>query len=778
MVSEGMVIPCARLSMWIVIGLLAVLVGCQGQIGRSVPPAAPSIGDLASVTHQSRVTLSGAKPGGSSILINGEELVARDPLGTWSAVVSLPSDGSWTFEIRALDDRGQISPALMVSIIRDTSPPVAPTIDPVTSPASANPVVLSGTKEAGALVRLNGRRIIPPSAATTWSYQATLVPGPNTAAVTVVDIAGNESDPTTVSVTLTPTCAVPRPVFPLDRGAIVWGETFTWQVPSIAPSDGYRFELSASPAFDSLIDTVDTPLTLYVPTIPSPPGGVYFWRVGALDGNCGVSYGLTRMVTIGSTTGDINGDGYADAMIGVVGDDTVDRDAGAAYIYHGGPSPEVQPDIILTGEHRLDGFGNSVAKAGDIDGDGYVDLLVGAYLFDRDADQNDNVGRAYLFWGGPNMSTQPGLVLTGEQENGYFGVSVAGVGDVNGDGYPDVAVGAYRAAVTAACGGGTARLPAVGRVDVFFGGPRLTMDAKADVVLTGETTASPGDPASACRQGDEFGGRLAGVGDANGDGYDDILVGARGFDLNTDPSDPSVGQDAGRAYLFYGGPWLVGMGADQADVVFTGTATADEFGATVAGVGDTNGDGFADLVVGAPLRDGTAPDSGSAYWYFGGSGLSSTSSPVLLEGVAAEDNFGFSVASAGDVNHDGFADIIVGAFLAGPSDNGSATLYLGGAPPAGSPAATYTGETDPQSGDQFGLSVSGAGDVNKDGYDDVIVGAYHNDACCGLVGGDAGRAYIFPGSPSPTSRGAASDPTNDWIFTGRRPGDGLGIAVR
>ena len=694
----------------------------------------------------------------------------------------LPSDGLHTFEIQALDDRGQISPVLGVSIARDTSPPVAPTINPVTSLVSSNPLTLIGTKEAGALVRLNGRRIIPPSTDTTWTYQATLVTGLNTVAVTVVDAAGNESDPTTVPVTLapvTPTCVVPRPIFPLDRGAIAWGEGFTWQVPSIAPSDGYRFELSASPAFDlPLIDRVDTPLSLYAPTVPSPPRGGYFWRVGAIDSNCGVSYGLTRSVIIGSTTGDITGDGYADAMIGVVGDDTADRDAGAAYIYHGGPFPEVQPDIILTGEHRLDGFGSSVAKVGDIDGDGYVDVLVGAYLFDRDADQNDNVGRAYLYWGGPNMSTQPGLVLTGEQENGYFGVSVAGVGDVNGDGYSDVAVGAYRAAVTAACGGGTARLPAVGRVDIFYGGPRLTMDAKADVVLTGETTASPGDPASACRQGDEFGGRLAGVGDANGDGYDDILVGARGFDLNTDPSDPSVGQNAGRVYLFFGGPWLVGAGADQADVVFTGTAAADEFGATVAGVGDTNGDGFADLVVGAPLRDGVATDSGSAYWYFGGPGLSSTSSSVLLEGVAAEDNFGFSVASAGDVNHDGFADIIVGAFLAGASDNGSATLYLGGAPPTGSPAATYTGETTPQSGDQFGLSVSGAGDVSGDGYDDVIVGAYHNDACCGLIGGDAGRAYIFPGSPSPTSRGAASDPTNDWIFTGRRPGDGLGISVR
>ncbi len=762
------------LSKWIAVGLLVVTAGCQGQIGRSVPPAAPSVGDLASVTHQSRFTLSGTKPGGTSIIINGEELVARDALGTWNAVVTLPptTDGLYTFEIRALDDRGQISPPFVVSILLDTSHPGAPTVDPVTSPASANPITLRGTKEAGSLVRLNGRRIIPLSDSTTWSYQTTLVTGPNTLAVTVIDAAGNESDPTTVVVTLTPTCAVPRPVFPLDRGAIVWGAAFTWQAPSIIPSAGYRFELSASPAFDSFIDTVDMSSALYAPTSPSPPRGVYYWRVGAIDSDCGVSYGPTRMVTIGSTTGDINGDGYADAVVGVVGHDTTDHDAGAAYIYYGGPTPEVQPDVILPGQQLLDGFGNSVAKVGDIDGDGYVDVLVGADLFDRDLDQQDNVGQAYLYWGGPNMSTQPDLVLTGERAHGQFGVSVAGIGDVNGDGYPDVAVGAFNATVTAVSGGGTADLPAVGRVYIYFGGPRSTMDSKADVVLTGETTTSQRDSATGCRQGEEFGGRVAGVGDVNGDGYDDLAVGARCFD------DPSVGQETGRVYVFYGGPWLVGVGADQADVIFTGTATGDRFGTAVAGVGDTNGDGFADLVVGAPLRDGVAPDSGSAYWYFGGPGLSSTSPSLRLEGVAEGDNFGFSVSSAGDVNGDGFADVVVGAYLAGPLDNGSATLYLGGAPPAGSSAATYTGETDPQSGDQFGLAVSGVGDANGDGYDDVIVGAYRNDACCGKAGGDAGRAYIFPGTLSPSSRGAASDPTNDWIFTGRRPGDGLGISVR
>jgi hypothetical protein len=272
---------------------------------------------------------------------------------------------------------------------------------------------------------------------------------------------------------------------------------------------------------------------------------------------------------------------------------------------------------------------------------------------------------------------------------------------------------------------------------------------------------------------------VAGAGDVNGDGYDDLVVGARWYD--PDPLNPTFGEKTGRAYVFYGGPWFVGVGADQAvnftGVILTGAAIADEFGEAVAGAGDTNGDGFADMVIGAPLRDGTATNSGSAYWYFGGPMLSSTSTPLVLNGFAADDNFGFSVSSAGDVNRDGYADVVVGAFLAGTLDNGSATLYLGGVSPSSTPAATYTGETLPQSGDQFGIAVSGAGDVNRDGYDDVIAGAYHNDACCGLAGGDAGRAYLFLGSSPPTSRGAATD-LNDWVITGPSPGDGLGISVR
>jgi hypothetical protein len=189
--------------------IFLALAACQGPIGRSVGPDTPSIGDLAAVTHETRLTLSGTKSAPSSIFIDGEEVVARDALTTWAAVVVLSLEGTNTFEIKALDDRGQISQPLLVPIVRDTFPPAAPTVT-VTLPTTTNPVELTGTKEVGSLVRLDGRVIVPKSDATAWTYQATVAgTNPKTLTFTAVDAAGNESAATPVSVTLT--TRAPRP---------------------------------------------------------------------------------------------------------------------------------------------------------------------------------------------------------------------------------------------------------------------------------------------------------------------------------------------------------------------------------------------------------------------------------------------------------------------------------------------------------------------------------------------------------------------------------------
>jgi large repetitive protein len=209
---------------------------------------------------------------------------------------------------------------------------------------------------------------------------------------------------------------------------------------------------------------------------------------------------------------------------------------------------------------------------------------------------------------------------------------------------------------------------------------------------------------------------VSGADDVNNDGYADLIVGANGNDAG--------GSDAGRAYVYSGqtGALLY---------TFTGEAANDWFGFSVSGAGDVNKDGYADLIVGAYRNDAGGNNAGRAYVYSGQAGTLL----YTFTGEAAVDSFGVSVSGAGDVNNDGYADLIVGASGndAGGSDAGRAYVYGG---MSGSLLCSFDGQT---SNDEFGVSVSGAGDVNNDGYDEVIAGAAVNDA----GGSDAGRAYVF-----------------------------------
>jgi hypothetical protein len=759
---------------------LTALISCQ-QTGSTGGPPPPLIGTLPEATRHDRVVLSGTKASGTAIVVDGFQRVPRDGQTLWATMVDLPSEGENTFILHAMDDLGNLSETVTVTLSRDTVHPDPPTVSaPAVSPA--NPVALSGTKEANTFIRLNGRRITEASADETWTYEATLrynqiIPGVNTFTLTAVDAAGNESDPVSVVVTLTTFCEEPpQPVFPLDNASIRWGRAFSWT--QQVPTGSYVFDLSVSPAFDTFVLEAEPILvtTQFVPPGPPPPIGAYYWRVGAVDPVCGTSYGLTRKVIVGGATGDVTGDGFADVIVGVWADDQAGDDAGAAYLYKGGAIRDVSVDTVILGQNSGDGFGSSVAKAGDLDRDGFEELLVGAMWADRNRDVDDDSGAAYLYWGGSAPATAPTLILRGETDRSHMGNSVAGVGDVNGDGYPDIAIGAYQTAVAAACDGGTRTLAGVGRVYILFGGPRDRLDAVPDVVLTGETAQIAGDSTSPCREGDEFGFQVAGGGDVNGDGYDDLVVGARGFDTSVDPP---AGVNSGRMYLFFGGPWVIGVGAEQADVIRTGASAGDEFGTAVAGVGDTDGDGFADLLVGAPLRDLGGIDSGSVSRYLGRS--TGVSAPIEINGIAGNDNFGAVLSPLGDVNGDGFSDFVVGAYLAGPDDNGAASYFIG---PTATKLGTIVGQTDlsepgdPLDGDWFGSAVVGPGDVDGDGFDDSVVGGYRHDACLNnpLFCDDAGRAYVIIG-PAIADRVAAGDP-RDWLLTGFNPGDNLGSSLR
>ncbi len=581
--------------------------------------------------------------------------------------------------------------------------------------------------------------------------------------------------------------------------------------------------------------------------------------------------------------GDFNGDGHADVIIGAPGQDGGGTDVGRAYVFYGGVDPDGAADLWFSGWASWDWFGGSVACAGDVNGDGYDDLIVGAPGYDG---AGSEAGVAVVYYGGPHPDSSADLGFHGGAAGDYFGNAVAGAGDVNGDGYDDVIAGAH---------GNDAGGTNAGRAYVYLGG--MLPDGTADLTMTGAAA------------GDYFGYPVATAADLNADGYDDVIVGAYGNDFagpdagrihvvtvrpyeivapdggeqwvagrpatvrwlghgvadlaisydggsswtalaatvggaedntfaltspsidtrfakvrvseagvpvthaTSDVSDgvfrivlpespPAVASRLGRTFAgsepgdwfgysasgagdvngdgyadvivgaarhdaagFDAGQAYVyyqGPGADAtADLTLGGEAPGDYFGHSVDGAGDVNGDGYADVIVGAYHNDAAGPDAGRAYVYFGGPGADAVAD-LVLTGDAGHDDFGTSVGGAGDVNGDGFADVIVGAIQA-DTGTGRAHVYFGGPAPDASPDLTLAGESID---DRFGVCVSGAGDVNGDGYADVIVGAIQNSA----GGYWAGRAYVYHGGP-------AADAVADLTLTGEAVHDFFGHSV-
>ncbi len=384
-----------------------------------------------------------------------------------------------------------------------------------------------------------------------------------------------------------------------------------------------------------------------------------------------------------SSAGDVNGDGYSDLIVGAPG---INSNTGIAYIYYGGAVMNNIADITLTGEAAGNRFGVSISSAGDVNGDGYSDVIVGADGY------NLNTGRAYIYFGGVLMNSIADVILNGETQSSFFGLPVSGAGDVNGDGFSDVIVGVPNHSSW------------TGRAYIYFGG--ATMNNVADVTMTGETANN------------EFGSTVSCAGDLNGDGYDDVIVGA-----------PLYSSGTGRAYAYYGGVSMNSI----ADVTMTGEGVYNYFGWSVSSAGDVNGDGFSDVIIGA---DGYSSDTGRVYIFWGGASMNNISD-VTITGEIQFGRFGGRVSSALDANGDGFSDVIVGAFGGGINNNaGRAYILYGGAVMDSIADVTLTGEA---ANNYFGSALS-AGDVNGDGYSDVIVGAYRFD-------NQRGKAYIYLSSP-------------------------------
>lgn len=417
-----------------------------------------------------------------------------------------------------------------------------------------------------------------------------------------------------------------------------------------------------------------------------------------------------------ASAGDVNGDGYDDILVGASEWDGFFSNEGRALLFLGSATgPSNTPDWSAYGNQGDSSFGHAVACAGDVNGDGFDDVVVGAYRFDL---LNADEGAAFVYLGSPTgLALSPVWTMVSFQPNAAFGRSVAGAGDVNGDGYDDVLIGASQFA------NGQAN---EGRAYIFLGsasGPATTAWWTAE-----------SDWANA-----QFGGSVSSAGDVNGDGLADIVIGADAY---------TNGQSVeGKAYVFLGDPNA--MSTTPAWSIESNAAQA-RFGRSVAGAGDVNGDGYADVVAGAPGYNNGNGNDGRAFVYIGGpTGLALTPLWQFINHGTGLAQFGGSVACAGDVNRDGYADMVVGEkdYESGQSREGRALVFAGA--PSGpylNPVWTY----EPNVADaEAGNSVAGAGDVNGDGWPDVLVGV--SSWSSGIF--NQGRVLLFFGN-APSQPGA------------------------
>ena len=455
-----------------------------------------------------------------------------------------------------------------------------------------------------------------------------------------------------------------------------------------------------------------------------------------------------RSGTSVSTAGDINGDGYADILIGAPDADPYGNTEGEAYVVFGkasGFAPTVNLDALngndgftLEGIGLDDETGYSVSTAGDINGDGYADILIGA------PGANDSAGAVYLIFGkNSNFSASldlleldgsNGFVVDAPDEDTWFGDSVSTAGDINGDGYSDILIGAPNADPGGVYNAGKAYLM-FGKTGNFSANINLSsLDGTNGFVMHGIHSYA------------RLGYSVSTAGDVNGDGYSDLLIGSP---YTVAPN--ALENNGGDAYLVFGKSdnFSANINVSALDgtngVRIVGNATGPEdgrFGFSVSTAGDVNGDGYADLLLGEPFG-GQDPEEGRAYVVYGkATGFGSTSHypyDGIFTGVLEADRAGWSVSTAGDVNRDGYTDILIGAPYRNSTDDELETdlqeageTYLVFGKSEGFESSTQLASLDGTNGivikgvqpnDHSGWSVSMAGDINGDGYADVLIGA-------------------------------------------------------
>jgi hypothetical protein len=401
--------------------------------------------------------------------------------------------------------------------------------------------------------------------------------------------------------------------------------------------------------------------------------------------------------------GDTDGDGHDDLIVGAPRE-------GLAYVWRGAAAGPGTAASWQAG-HPYEGsdYGYSVAWAGDVNGDGYDDVVAGEPFH---VVQDGGEGAAFLYFGSSRgLSILPAWSVTGAGAGAWLGSVVGTAGDVDRDGYDDLLVGAM----------GIGEDSEFRATAYLYRGSRGGPGASPVWSVAGE---QPGSPV--------IGTWLSGAGDVNGDGYADVIVGTH-FHGNGETNE-------GRADLYLGSPSGPGPSPDW---TAEGNAAGALFGMSVGSAGDTDGDGYGDVLIGAPgLR--------KVFVYRGSAQGLGASPPVFLEGRQAGSRFGEAAAAAGDVNGDGYGDVVVGAkFHDGAQpDGGRIELFLG-SPSGPFPIPVWAAEGGLPGG-RLGSAVASAGDVNADGFDDVVAGA-PNCATSVLCG--KGRVHLFLGSAMPDSDG-------------------------